>query len=142
MKNYDWKNWAHNRTVRKRLNRFSKRMKENPTPLEIKMEEILKEIGIIFDPQVVIGKCIADFVLRESRIVVEVDGKQHESTKEKDASRDKFLRKSGFWVLRFNYQQVFFKKNYVINSIRSTHFNRFKGHFRRDFDSEFKAVVG
>jgi very-short-patch-repair endonuclease len=42
-----------------------------------------------------------DFVCYEKRIIIEVDGSQHQIEKDKDRIRDEWLKMQGFKVLRF-----------------------------------------
>jgi very-short-patch-repair endonuclease len=55
--------------------------------------------GASFRRQMPIGPYIADFVCLQARVIVEVDGGQHGT--ERDASRDAWLRRQEFRVLRF-----------------------------------------
>ena len=57
--------------------------------------------GYKFRRQEPIGNYIVDFVCFEKRIVIEVDGSQHQIETDKDTIRDEWLRKQGFKVLRF-----------------------------------------
>ena len=53
-----------------------------------------------FRRQVPIGRYIVDFVCFERRLVIEVDGSQHEASQH-DVLRDAWLSKQGFRVMRF-----------------------------------------
>ena len=55
--------------------------------------------GAVFRKQVPIGPYIADFCCLKSRLLVEVDGGQHDESKS-DAVRDAWLGKAGYRVLR------------------------------------------
>ena len=57
--------------------------------------------GLKFRRQQPIGNYIVDFACFEKRIVVEVDGGQHQEKKDKDIERDKWLQSQGFQILRF-----------------------------------------
>ena len=57
--------------------------------------------GYKFRRQEPIGNYIVDFVCFEKRIVIEVDGSQHQIETDKDTIRDEWLKKQGFRVLRF-----------------------------------------
>ena len=57
--------------------------------------------GYRFRRQVPIGRFIADFVCHEARLIVEVDGGQHDPSSELEASRTRFLESEGYCVLRF-----------------------------------------
>ena len=53
-----------------------------------------------FRRQVPIGKYITDFVCFEKRLIVELDGSQHQDSKH-DEIRDAWLRSQNFPILRF-----------------------------------------
>src|SRR6516164_5954505 len=57
--------------------------------------------GCRFRRQVPIGRFIADFVCHEARLIVEIDGGQHDPSSESEASRTRFLEAEGYRVLRF-----------------------------------------
>ena len=53
-----------------------------------------------FRRQVPIGKYIADFVCQDRKLIVELDGSQHEGSIH-DQQRDMWLKSIGYHVLRF-----------------------------------------
>ena len=57
--------------------------------------------GLKFRRQQPIGNYIVDFACFEKRVVVEVDGGQHQEKKDKDIERDMWLQSQGFQILRF-----------------------------------------
>ena len=57
--------------------------------------------GHKFRRQVPIGRYIADFVCHEARLIVEVDGGQHDRSSPQEAERDGFLHNEGYRILRF-----------------------------------------
>jgi very-short-patch-repair endonuclease len=65
--------------------------------------------GSKFLRQAPIGPFIADFLCRERRLVLELDGETHSSEGEiaKDAARTLYLNDQGYRVLRFTNQQVY-----------------------------------
>jgi very-short-patch-repair endonuclease len=65
--------------------------------------------GFKFRRQVPLGNYIVDFVCLDRRVIVELDGGQHNeaSHKKYDARRDAWLRNQGFEVLRFWNTDVF-----------------------------------
>jgi very-short-patch-repair endonuclease len=56
--------------------------------------------GFKFVRQEPIGPYIVDFICRERRIIIEVDGGQH-ATDQRDAIRDRWLNNHRYRVLRF-----------------------------------------
>ena len=56
--------------------------------------------GWKFSRQMPIGPYICDFLCREARLIVEVDGGQHSESK-RDERRTAFLEAEGFRVMRF-----------------------------------------
>jgi very-short-patch-repair endonuclease len=57
--------------------------------------------GRKFRRQVPIGRWIADFVCHEARLIVEIDGGQHDRSSPQEAERSGFLQNQGYRVLRF-----------------------------------------
>lgn len=57
--------------------------------------------GLKFRRQVAVDRYIVDFLCESAKLIVEVDGGQHERDSEKDALRDDVLARSGYIVLRF-----------------------------------------
>jgi very-short-patch-repair endonuclease len=60
-----------------------------------------RQSGARFRRQAPIGPYIADFDCFDPRLVLEVDGGQHDAQREYDQRRDDWLRSQGFVVLRF-----------------------------------------
>ena len=63
-----------------------------------------------------IGPYIVDFVCRERRLIIEVDGGQHADSK-RDIIRDQWLRDHGYQVLRFWNNDVIENTDGVLESI-------------------------
>jgi very-short-patch-repair endonuclease len=57
--------------------------------------------GYQFRRQVPIGRYIADFVCHEARLMVEIDGGQHDRSSPREAERTGFLQNQGYRILRF-----------------------------------------
>jgi very-short-patch-repair endonuclease len=81
-------------------------MRKAMTPPEVALWfqlRALKSKGWHFRRQAPEGPYFLDFVCRQSRLVVEVDGIQHADKEqgEHDKTRDAYLKQSGFRVLRF-----------------------------------------
>jgi very-short-patch-repair endonuclease len=81
----------------------SRTLRLNSTDAEKKLWNRLRSRGIggpKFVRQDPIGRYIVDFICRERRLIVEVDGGQH-ATDPRDAVRDKWLADHNYRVLRF-----------------------------------------
>ena len=79
-------------------------MRLNATPQEQLMWQRLRKSqlgGHKFTRQHVIGRYIVDFCCRAKRLVVEINGGQHDRDSEFDADRTRQLEDLGFRVLRF-----------------------------------------
>ncbi|WP_375426976.1 endonuclease domain-containing protein [uncultured Sphingomonas sp.] len=88
---------------KKRL-RNAKAMRSNPTPAEARLWYKLRAKrlnGVKFTRQDVIGNYIVDFVARERRLIIEVDGDTHAASAEYDAKRTAWLKGEGYQVIRF-----------------------------------------
>jgi very-short-patch-repair endonuclease len=60
-------------------------------------------LGVTFRRQVpVLGRYIADLLVPELRLVVEIDGGCHRDRQEADARRDRALDRAGYRVLRLD----------------------------------------
>jgi len=76
--------------------------------------------GLKFRRQQPIDNYIVDFVCFEKRVVIEVDGGQHASERDKDAERDQYLMRNGFKVLRFWNTEVLQNMDGVLEVIGSS----------------------
>jgi very-short-patch-repair endonuclease len=65
-----------------------------------------------------VGPYIVDFVCREHRLIIEVDGGQH-CDSERDAIRDRWLRDHDYKVLRFWNNDVIENTDGVLETIAS-----------------------
>jgi very-short-patch-repair endonuclease len=82
---------------------FAKHLRRNLTDVERKLWYALRDRrfdSFKFRRQVPIGKYIVDFVCQDRKLIVELDGSQHEGSKY-DGVRDAWLRSVGYRVLRF-----------------------------------------
>jgi very-short-patch-repair endonuclease len=80
----------------------AKRLRRDMTEAETKLWQNLRAKrfeDFKFRRQVAIGNYIADFVCYAQRVIVEVDGSQHEGSAH-DAKRDAWLQGQGFRVVR------------------------------------------
>ena len=80
-----------------------RRLRRDFTAAELKLWLSLRDrrlAGFKFVRQEAIETFIVDFVCRERRLIIEVDGGQHADS-EKDRLRDQALSAAGYRVLRF-----------------------------------------
>ena len=78
-------------------------LRQNATDAEMKLWLCLRDRrlgGFKFMRQESIGPYVGDFVCRERKVVIEVDGGQHAESAP-DQARDAFLLSEGYRVLRF-----------------------------------------
>jgi len=81
----------------------ARRLRKEATDAELRLWNSIRRRGLLGFKSVrqePIGPYIVDFVCREQRLVIEVDGGQHEANM-RDVARDKWLAKEGYRVLRF-----------------------------------------
>ncbi len=84
----------------------SRKLRNNQTPQEKILWNILRNrnfCNLKFKRQYPIGKYIVDFICLEKRIIIEVDGGQHNTPEEieYDNNRSKYLNERKFKVIRF-----------------------------------------
>ena len=98
----DWFN-ANDKGYRRPTAR-SRELRNNATEAERKLWQHIsgrKLGGTRFNRQFPIGQFICDFVSREKRIVIELDGGQHSQAIAYDERRTRFLNAQGYRVIRF-----------------------------------------
>jgi very-short-patch-repair endonuclease len=79
-------------------------LRREMTEAEKKLWQMLRSRqteGYRFRRQVPIGRFMADFVCHEAKLIVEIDGGQHDPSSETEARRTRFLESEGYCVLRF-----------------------------------------
>lgn len=73
--------------------------------------------GYRFRRQAPIGQFVVDFVCFEAKLIVELDGGQHQAQIRYDARRTRMLEQQGFLILRFWNDQVFRETTAVLERI-------------------------
>lgn len=74
-------------------------------------------LGFKFRRQHIISSYIVDFACIEQKLIIELDGGQHDANKTQDAKRDKALYDQGFRVLRFWNNEVIGNFEAVLSEI-------------------------
>jgi very-short-patch-repair endonuclease len=105
------------------VNHFARHLRRNVTDAEKRLWyelRVLKREGRHFRRQVSIAGFIADFACYSCRLVVELDGGQHNTSEglARDEKRTKALEAQGFRVVRFWNADVFLNFEGVIDNIR------------------------
>ena len=75
--------------------------------------------GAKFKRQVPLGRFVVDFVCFDHKIIIEVDGGQHNENPS-DILRDQWLRSQGFQVLRFWNNDVLKNTDVVLGEVLKT----------------------
>lgn len=91
---------------RKNLQSITRKLRVVQTPWESKLWHYLRAgrfQGLKFKRQVPMGNYVVDFCCQEKKIIIEVDGGQHNEMKNRkiDALRDNYLKNKGYIILRF-----------------------------------------
>lgn len=96
----------------------AKELRNNLTEAEKYLWYVLrvKNLGVKFRRQVIIGNYIVDFICFERRLIIELDGGQHADNKQ-DKIRDEWLEERGYRVLRFWNNEVLGNRGGVMEKI-------------------------
>ncbi len=95
-------------------------LRRNMTEAETRVWHMLRAHrtnGYKFRRQVPIGRYIADFICHEARLVVEIDGGQHDHYSLRETERSGFLQSQGYRVLRFWNNEVLANPDGVFETI-------------------------
>ncbi|MCF6348717.1 MAG: class I tRNA ligase family protein [Flavobacteriaceae bacterium] len=95
-------------------------MRSNPTPAEDALWQSLKSknLDVKFRRQHLIDDFIVDFVCLSKKLIIEVDGKVHDSQQEQDQQRTDILNKLGYKVIRFKNEEVIGNIDTVVSTIK------------------------
>lgn len=107
------------------LQPFANKLRNNMTKQEVIMWQHLKQKQVEqtkFRRQQQIGPYICDFVSFEKKLIIELDGGQHNEPKSliKDKIRDNYLKSEGYRVLRFWNDEILNNLEGVILRIKNT----------------------
>lgn len=104
------------------LKEYARENRKHPTEAESRLWEYLKGRNLqrSFLRQYIIDCYIVDFVCRECKLVIEVDGGYHSEPRqaEDDAERSERLRSMGYRVIRFSNEEVLSHLEDVIKMIQ------------------------
>ena len=105
----------------KELKPFARKLRNNSTKGEIRLWfELLRNKqmwGYSFLRQRPIMNYIVDFMCKELKLIIEVDGYSHEFKYEEDVKRDEILMNEGYTTLKFSEQAVMKDINNVRRAI-------------------------
>ena len=113
------RSWSKSHNVR--LTSRAADMRTGPSPPEAVLWAALvnrKLEGVAFRRQVVLAGYICDFGAASHKLVVEVDGRQHERRVAADARRDRALERLGYRVLRIPAQVVMRELEVALGRVR------------------------
>ena len=115
-----------------KLNIIARKLRKNQTPQEQILWNILRNrqvLGYKFRRQYPIGNYVVDFVCKENKMIIEIDGGQHNTPEGilADENRTKYLQSVGYKILRFwnneidnNIEGVYQKIIEQIENIKTT----------------------
>jgi very-short-patch-repair endonuclease len=110
------------RTMIDRQREFARRMRAEPNDAERVLWQRLRHdialVGSHFRKQAVVGPFIVDFASRKAKLVIELDGGQHDWQQAWDVQRTNHIEAAGYRVLRFWNHDVLGNLEGVLNEIQ------------------------
>jgi very-short-patch-repair endonuclease len=110
------------RTMIDRQREFARQMRAEPTDAERVLWQRLRHdialTGSHFRRQALVGSFIVDFASRKAKLVIELDGGQHDWQQASDALRTHHIEVAGYRVLRFWNHDVLGNLEGVLNEIQ------------------------
>jgi very-short-patch-repair endonuclease len=104
-----------------RQQEFARQMRAQPTDAERVLWQRLRHdvalIGPHFRRQALVGPFIVDFASRKAKLVIELDGGQHDWQQESDALRTRRIEAAGYRVLRFWNNDILENMSGVLSAI-------------------------
>jgi very-short-patch-repair endonuclease len=107
---------------RKRPTDRARELRSSATPAERKLWTYISRSqvgGVKFSRQIPVGPFICDFVSRSHRLVIELDGGQHDENEGRDRERTAYIEEMGFRVLRFWNTEVLESVESVVSRIEA-----------------------
>ena len=98
---------------------IAKRLRRQMTDAEAKLWYFLRDRRFVhfkFVRQAPIGPYVVDFLCRETKLVIELDGGQHADS-DRDVVRDAYIAGQGYRVVRFWNSDVFSNREGVLTVI-------------------------
>ena len=107
-------------SFRPRNTQRARELRHSATPAERELWRYLSrsQLGVKFSRQMPVGPFFADFLCRERRLIVELDGFSHDVAPERDVRRNNYLREAGYQVLHFANADVAGNVEGVVTAIR------------------------
>lgn len=99
-------------------------LRKNQTKAEDIFWDVLRNrqfIDLKFRRQHQIGQFIVDFFCATENLIIEIDGEIHLDSmqREKDISRDRYLKELGYRILRFSNEMIYNEMEKVLDEIRN-----------------------
>ena len=98
----------------------ARHMRRSFTDAELRLWQLLRGrhlAGFKFRRQHPFGAYIADFICLDKRLVIEVDGSQHQEQTRYDSKRTEDFEAAGYTVLRFWDSDVLLRTNDVMQAV-------------------------
>src|SRR6266700_20777 len=101
---------------------FRRKLRHDQTDVERKLWSLLRSRQLEsykFRRQHSIGRYVVDFCCLERRVIIELDGGQHQDQADYDEKRTQFLETKGFRVIRVWDNEVFQQTDAMVEKIES-----------------------
>ena len=106
-----------------RQRELARQMRAQPTDAErvlwLRLRHDVALVGSHFRRQAAVGSFIVDFASRKAKLVIELDGGQHEWLQTADAWRTRHIEDAGYGVLRFWNHDVLANLEGVLSEIQN-----------------------
>jgi very-short-patch-repair endonuclease len=98
----------------------ARELRNNATPAERRLWEYLRkrQLGVKFSRQLKVGSFYPDFLSRDLKLIVELDGHSHDVAPGRDVWRDGYLNEQGYRVLHFTNAEVMTNVEGVVAAIQ------------------------